>query len=623
MLGSMRSKKGSVGVWIILGLLFVGLIGFGIGGTGGISRSSVGTVGDTQISISTYVSTLNNARQFYARQTGRLPGFTEMQAAGLFNNVLDDAVRGTALDNLNSELGISIGDEAVREAILNNPSFQALDGTFNETSYTFFLDQNNLTTGEYETLLRASLARFLLESTVSNGVNAPSTSAEAIISYAFEEREATFIVLGEEDLADPIAEIDDEAAQAYYDDNPDAFQSLETKQITYAWLTPDNLESVEISEDELRLEYETQRNRYILPERRAVERLIYSNEADAQAALDRVTSGEVDFAALVAERGLTTNDIDLGIVERDQVSADAAQVIFGDIEPGVFGPIADDLGSALYYVSAVLNSQTIPFEEAEAELRAELAAIARSDVINNLVPTADDLLVAGATIEELASETDMQLGTIAFNAESTEAIAAYGAFRDEANKALEGDFPELYTLSDGGIFALRVDEVIPAGTRPFEEVRDAAKEGARNAAVEAALAELAETLIDRVAAGESIYSLGFASSSVAGLNRGVPTSDFSAEEITEIFEAEADGFVTLPRTAGLVLVRVDEITPPELGDAETRDIISRVQTELGRGMAQDLLLSFADAASEEAGVSLDFIAIEQINTQLVGGPTGF
>lgn len=623
MLGSMRSKKGSVGVWIILGLLFVGLIGFGIGGAGGISRSSVGTVGDTQISINTYVSKLNSTRQFFARQTGQMPSFADMQALGLLDNVLDDAVRGTALDNLNSEFGIAVGDEAVREAILGNQGFQSVDGSFNEASYTFFLDQNGLTTGEYETLIRSSLARFMLEGAIQNGIRAPEGSAAAVVNYALESRDATFITLREENLETPVADVTEEEAQAFYSANEDQFQSLETKKITYAWLTPSLMDDVEISDEDLRAEYEAQRNRYLLPERRAVERLIYPTAEDAQAAIDRVNSGEVEFSVLVEERGLTTNDIDLGIVERDDVSADAAAVIFDDITPGVYGPVADDLGSALYFVSAVLNAQTIPFEEAEPVLREELAAIRRSDVINGLVTEVDDLLVAGATLEELADETEMVLGTVDFNTESEADIAAYAEFREQADAALEGDFPELFTLSDGGIFALRVDDIVPAGTLAFDDVIDQAKDLTRQAAVLEALTDLAGQLQARVEAGESIYALGFASSSVADLRRGVPTGDFAFNDLTQIFDQDLNDFAVIERDAEVLLVRVDEVSGPDLEEGETAQVLTRVRAEFTRDMSEDLLLTFADAAAEDAGISLDFTVIQQINSQLLGGAGGY
>src|SRR5690606_18318589 len=84
----------------------------------------------------------------------------------------------------------------------------------------------------------------------------------------------------------------------------------------------------------------------------------------------------------------------------------------------------------------------------------------------------EDLLASGAGLEELADETPMELGTITLDAGSAEGPAAYDAFREAAMAAVEGDFPEMHRLGDGGVFALRLDEVRPAALRPLAEVRD-------------------------------------------------------------------------------------------------------------------------------------------------------
>lgn len=624
MLSTMRKRKGGVGVYIILGLLFIGLIGFGVGGTGALGVSNIGKVGKTPISINTYVASLNNLRQLYLRQAGQLPSHNELRASGVLDNVVDNAVRAAALDDMNRVMGISVGDDTVREEILQSDQFLNIDGTFNATSFDFFLDQQNLTASEFESVIRKSNARTLIEGAVSNAVEAPATLGEALVNYVLEARDVAWIELSEADLPEPIGDITDEMAQAFYNDNPDLFQSLETKKITYAWLTPEMVTDLDITEERLREEYEVLGARYRLPERRAVERLIYNDDAAAADAKARLDAGEVSFADLVAERGLTMNDIDLGIVERDQVEADAAAVIFETSEVGVYGPVVETLGSALYNVSAVLNAQTIPFEEVEEELRAEVGAIMRGDVINNLVPELDELLVSGASLEEVSTETTLELETMDFTVASQEGIAAYDTFREIALVATDRDFPEIYTLSDGGIFALRVDEIVPAGLMAFEDVTEEAAELARAANVRSALADLADSLENVVIeGGEPLSSLGYASSSVRDINRNVPTNDFNLETVNAIFETEEGQFTKAEVGDELFLILVEGINAPDLEDEANASIIANVTTEVSRDITNDLLLGFADAAADDAGIALDFNVIDQVNAQILGPLTEF
>lgn len=622
MIGSMRKKKGSVGVWIILGLLCIGLVGFGIGGIGGLVTRSIGSVGDTEIPVSTYASTLSATQQQIIQQTGRRVTFQEFQLLGIFDNVVNDAVRATALDDVNGTLSISIGDEALARAITANPQFRGIDGSFNQTSYAFFLRQNGLSAQEYEDLLRRGTARLLLERAILSGIEAPEAAYEPIVTYAMETRDIAWIELNEENLETPVPEIDDQMAEDFYTENTDLFQSLETKNITYAWLTPDMLDDVEISEDALRADYQTKIARFSLPERRAMERLTFLDQEAADEAMARITSGQASFPDLVEERGLALGDIDLGIVERDAISAEAAEVIFGDIEPGVFGPYETPIGYALFRVTARLDAQVIPFEDARDELIEDLSFAARSEVLNTVIPEVDDLLAAGATLEEVGEETALSVGELGYTAISQDGIAAYSEFREAASVAEAGDFPEVVTLSDGGVFALRVNEIVPSGTRPFEEVTEQARDFARAAAVQEALTDQAAMLQSRIEGGESIFALGLSSSAIADIPRGAPTSDFDRFAVSQIFDIPAGGLTTVPSGEGLALVQVEAVNPPNFDTQDVADVIVGFRGQLTQAIASDLLVAFADGVAEEAGIALDFPVIEQINMQAFGMSVG-
>ena len=73
-----------------------------------------------------------------------------------------------------------------------------------------------------------------------------------------------------------------------------------------------------------------------IPERRLVERLVYPDQAAADAARAELDAGTT-FEALVAERGLTLDAIDLGDVTREDLGA-AGDAVFAAAEGGVVGP---------------------------------------------------------------------------------------------------------------------------------------------------------------------------------------------------------------------------------------------------------------------------------------------
>jgi hypothetical protein len=69
-------------MWILMGLLIIGLGGFGITNLGGTVRS-VGSVGTAQIDVQTYARALRNEINALSAERGSAVSLAEAQAAGL------------------------------------------------------------------------------------------------------------------------------------------------------------------------------------------------------------------------------------------------------------------------------------------------------------------------------------------------------------------------------------------------------------------------------------------------------------------------------------------------------------------------------------------------------------
>ena len=194
-----------------------------------------------------------------------------------------------------------------------------------------------------------------------------------------------------------------------------------------------------------------------------------ADAADSAAAMLEVSG--TTFNALVEERGLQLSDVDLGDVSRLELDA-AGEAVFAAEVGAVVGPLPSDLGPALFRVNAVLPAQNTSFEEAKPALRQELALTRAVRAVEARAQDLDDQLAGGATLEQLAAETEMSLGTIEWTEDSSEGIAAYGEFRQSAAALGEGDFPKIEQLEDGGIYAMRLDTALDARPEPFDSARD-------------------------------------------------------------------------------------------------------------------------------------------------------
>lgn len=598
-------------VWVLLGLLILALGGFGATNLSGTIRT-VGKVGDKHIDVQDYARTLQQEIQAVSQQTGSQLTFARAQAIGLDQAVLSRIVRARALDHEAEQMGLSVGDETLRDEILNIPSFRGLDGTFDRDAYRFALEQSGSSEGAFETQLREEVARSLLQGAIMSGVTMPDTYARTLVSFLGETRNFTWVRLGQSDLTDPVPEPSEDELRAYYESNLGDYELPETKRITYAVLLPDMiLDSVAIEEATLRAEYEASEAEYNRPERRLVERLVYLDAAAADRAAAQLEVDGTTFEALVQERGLNLADVDLGDVTRLELDA-AGEAVFAAEVGDVVGPIPSNLGPALFRVNAILPAQNTPFEEAEPLLRQRLALDAARRQVEFQAEELDNLLAGGATLEELAEETDMQLGKIDWYPALGEDIAGYDGFRDAALELTEDDFPEIIQLDDGGIFAMRLEETLAPRPAPFEEARLNVRANWDAEQTEARLMTQAEAALPALEAGESFASQALDSIVEEDLDRGAFVQGTPPAFMEAVFEMEPGNVRIVPSFGAILIVRLDAINPAE-NNEELQAETEGLSGEIGQLVATELFNLFSEDVVLRAGPQINQQALDAVH----------
>ena len=612
------SARGSISktlVWILLGLLILGLAGFGATNLSGTIRT-VGTVGDEPIEVDDYARALQDELRAIGAETGRAVTFQEARAAGLDQQVLARLVTTAALDHETARLGISVGDATLAEQLREIPAFQGPDGAFDREAYRFRLENVGLTEAEFEEDLRDETARTLVQGAVLAGTPAPDALTDVLLTHLGERRDFTWAALAPDDLDAALPEPTEAELRAYYEENIAEFTAPETRAITYAWLTPQMiLDTVEVDEAAIRELYEERSDEFDQPERRLVERLVFADEAAAEAAAARLASGEADFETLVEERGLELADVDMGDVARDDLD-DAAEAVFAAGTGEVVGPAPSALGPALYRVNGVLSAQETSFEEARDMLREELAFARARRVIESQAEGMDDLLAGGATLEELADETEMRLGQIDWHPGVEEGIAAYEDFRAAAASVSEEDYPAVESLGDGAIFALRLDEIVPPAPRPFEEVEAEVRAGWERARALDALASEAEASAEALREGRRFAAVGFSDATATeGATRSGFVPGAPAALLDAVFEMRQGEVRVVEADGRVILVRLDSVAEPDRDDPDTAQLAEAIEAQLSGGIAQDLFEVYLREIRTRAGVALDQAAINAVHAQ--------
>jgi peptidyl-prolyl cis-trans isomerase D len=608
-----KSKAKQSAAWVIVVLLLLGLLGFGAGGLSGTIRS-IGTVGDKAIPVVQYQRALNEQIRAFEAQIGAPVSFVQAQSIGLDQQVLNGVIAERTLDNEASKLGISVGDERVRAEVLRIPGFRGLDGGFDREAYRSNLQRSGLTETEFETSIREDAARTLLQGAVVDGIDAPAAYAETIARYIGEQRSITWATITADDLSAPVPGPTDADIQTFYDENPDQFTAPETRKITYAWLTPEMIQDdVVVDETAVRQLYDDRIAEFVRPERRLVERLVYLDQTEADAAKASIDAGETTFEDLVDARGLALTDVDMGDVDRASLGAAGDAVFTG--EPGdIVGPFETDFGPGLFRINAVLAADETTFEVAQAELREELAAARARRVIDDSREGINDLLAGGARLEDLADQTDLRIDTIEWSVAVQDDIAAYDAFRQAAATVNEGDFPDLNDLDDGGIFTLRLDEVIAPALRPLTDVTDAVSDAWQVTRTQQAVMEEADSVAAELTPTMGFETIALIATSEDDLTRRSFVDGTPPGFIQRVFELTVGEVTTIDAGTFAIIVRLEHMSVPAADDEAISADLNVLADTASAGIAQDIFEIFNAEIQRDTDVSINPAAITAVHT---------
>jgi peptidyl-prolyl cis-trans isomerase D len=610
-----RGKAQEVAVWTLMGMLILGLGGFGVTSFSG-GKTQVAKVGTIEITTDDYARALQSQVAGLSQQLGQQLSTQEALAFGIDKQVLQGVISRAALDNEAARLGLSVGDEIVAAEIMKMDSFKGVSGSFDREAYKFSLDRNRMTEAEFETNLRRDISRELLQGAVAGGFAAPKPMTDTLYAWVAERRGFSLLRLTEADLTTPVTEPTEAELKAHYDAHLDRFTKPEAKRITFATLLPEAIAKDQpVDEATLKKLYDDRIGEFVVPERRIVERLVFPDEASADAAKAKLDAG-MTFEALVAERGLTLDAIDLGDVSKDDLGA-AGEAVFAVAEGDVAGPIASDLGPALFRVNGVLAAEATSFEDARESLAAEMQTEAARRAIGDRVEEIDDLLAGGATLEDLGKDAGLTVATLDYVPGQTgdTTIEGYPAFRTAADAVQDGDFPEAIVLEDGGLVALRLDEVVPAAPIPFDEAKEKVAEDWRSEAVTKALSARAAEIKTALEGGAAIGSFGIVDVTPETSRTGF-VADAPDTLLPEVFKM-AEGATQVIEGPGFVaVVKLDKILPAATEGEDATALKASLEAQAQQAISQDAFAAFTNALTAEAGITLDQAAINAVHTSL-------
>ena len=440
----------------------------------------------------------------------------------LQDEILERYIRRAAIDQHTLDAGYRVSDAQLQDAIRSLPDFQ-LDGQYSEAVARQHLDQLGIPVQKFEQDMRDGLRMQQVQAGIMQTEFLTRPEMARLQMLQNEQREVSYLELPLSKYL-PAVQLDDAAVQAWYQQHQAQYMNPETVRVQYAELRLAQLASQQqITQDDAREYYAKNKDRYVLPERRHAEHILIATSKTrddaaalkrAQEVLAKARAPGADFAALAKEysddQGSAAQGGDLGFAEKTNFVPPFADALFA-MKPGeIAGPVKTQYGYHIIRLEAVAPGKTKSFEEARAEIEAQLRHDKAADRFGDIQEQLQEKLdQTGTTLEGLAKQFGMELGEVA-QFQRDKGGAPLGDSK-ELEDAVFGDAalgehriagPVL--IGEDRLVLVRDLEHHAAAPKPLAEVRAQVETGLRQERATQAARAAAQSAAERVRAGTSL-----------------------------------------------------------------------------------------------------------------------
>lgn len=512
--------------WLVSLILLLLVLSFALWGISSYIKPSdqhaAARVGDSVITVGALQEATRQEGQRLQRTLGKAYTPELLDNPGTRRAVLERLVNRELLLSAAQHRRLQVPDAELAGVIHAVPAFAGSDG-FDRALYESQLRRQGLTPAAFEADLRHSLALQQIENGLAETAFMSDAELDAFAALWFERRDLRVATLDWQrfttDTAPTAA-----ALQAYYDAHKGEFMTAEQVRVAYVELSLDAIAArVSVDEAQIAKRYEELKSELGRPEQRQVRHILITVAKDAapeaveqarQKALAvraRIASG-ADFAteakAESGDTGSADQGGDLGYVERGSMTPAFDEAAFTLPLHTLSDPVRTPFGFHLIEVTGITPSKAPPLEQVRDTLRQRV----QGEIAQDEFYAAAETLRAQAfehpdTLEPAAAALALKIqetGPITRTGGQGPAASAQFVRHAFSAEAIGGDNSEVFELGEDRYAVLRVTDHTPAAQRPFEDVRSDIEARLRQQAATQATQQAAESLVQKLRAGEAV-----------------------------------------------------------------------------------------------------------------------
>lgn len=519
--------------WLIMAPLTIVFTLWGVHGVVDFTSANARTLKVNGDSVPT-----DRLRQEYQQKLAELsrayPDEIPADAKKAAQDALVDLVVNTALlDQRVKAERYSVSDQEVIESVKHYPAFQ-VSGEFNKDAYYALLKTRGYSPEKFEAEQRAMLRTRALESGIMISAFVTPEEVKQAAALEGETREVGFVTL-------PVAHYsgaqkpDAAAVKRYFDAHADEFKTPDRVHLSYVALKVTDATAA-IDESTLKSYFETIKERYTEAEKRRARHILIQLGADPAAAKKKADEiylearkPGADFAALAKQysqdAGSSQQGGDLGLAEKSFFVGAFADAVFSMKVGDIKGPVKTPFGWHVIKLEEIAPGKTAAFNEVKAEVEKQYRKTEGERKFGEAQEKIEQLAFeASGSLEPIAKALNLKIEEVADFHDGLEGnvLAASPKVVKAAFSAdvLAGQNSKPIEVAPGFIVVLRAtDRQLPT-PQPLEAVRAKVESlVAKDMAAKAAKVE-ADSLVQKLSAGQSFAALTKAFESAKGKGEG-------------------------------------------------------------------------------------------------------
>jgi peptidyl-prolyl cis-trans isomerase D len=590
----------------------------------------IAKIGGTTIEAQTFEPEYHRALLAASRDLPSGQELTGEQRRQVGDRTMERMTGQAAMDEELRSLRIVVPQQILLDTVRKLPAFKGADGNFDKTRFDAVLRENGLTETGFLEVMRGDIARREITDAIAAGAHAPDSEAGPIYASRFEKRSADIVAFPI--AASPEAPIPDEAtARRWFDNHPDLYATPEYRRVSAIVISTSTLApGISVTDKELQSAYEEHQSEYTTIAKRSARVISTGDEAKAKTLADQWRSG-ADWPAMeaAAKEAGAAAIIQDDATEKEFPDPDLARAVFSTPANTVSAPVKGALGWFVVQVTAATEGGVAPFDQVKDKLRERVVTDRALALVYDAANKIDGQLGNGATLATLPPQDGMVAATVTVDKQGTTPEGATAALPGEqeirsaivaaAFDAQKGDPPhltEVQTPSTGGsgYFALTVEDITPAGQKPFEAVRDAVNEDwradQRRHTTELAASAMLKAVKDGKPFSDAARDAGVTPALSPLVTRSNPDPAMPQEVQRVLFSLKKGEPTMVENAEGFLVATPVEIVSPDpakdpTGYEQTRAAVTRT-------VAGDLATVFAEALRLRANPRINQQNLDQI-----------